>query len=126
MPRKKDGFSYSRNQLQEIAQEVLDYARHRGATACETDVSEGFGHSVTVRRGEVETIEYNRDKGLGCLGLHGAAARATASSSDFSRAAIRTAVDAALSIASFHRRRQLRRSSLTRVFALARPVELHG
>ncbi len=89
MPRKKDGFSYSRTQLQEIAQEVLDYARHRGASACETDVSEGFGHSVTVRRGEVETIEYNRDKGLGISVLHGPAARATPSSSDFSRAAIR-------------------------------------
>ncbi|MDB5814046.1 MAG: pmbA [Rhodocyclales bacterium] len=100
MPRKKDGFSYSRTQLQEIAQEVLDYARHRGATACETDVSEGFGHSVTVRRGEVETIEYNRDKGLG-VSVYIGQRRGHASSSDFSRAAIRAAVDAALSIASF-------------------------
>src|ERR1700712_606259 len=100
MPRKKDGFSYSRTQLQEIAQEVLDYARHRGATACETDVSEGFGHSVTVRRGEVETIEYNRDKGLG-ISVYMGQRRGHASSSDFSRAAVRAAVDAALSIASF-------------------------
>ncbi len=33
--------------------------------SCETDVSEGFGQSVAVRRGEVDTIEYNRDKGVG-------------------------------------------------------------
>ncbi len=100
MPRKNDGFSYSRDQLQEIAREVLDYARHRGATACETDVSEGFGFSVTVRRGEVETIEYNRDKGVGVT-IYLGHRRGHASSSDFSRAALRAAVDAAMSIASF-------------------------
>ena len=100
MTRNKDGFSFTRTQLQEIAQEVLDYARHRGATACETDVSEGLGHSVSVRRGEVETIEYNRDKGLG-VSVYIGQRRGHASSSDFSRAAVRAAVDAALAIAAF-------------------------
>lgn len=100
MPRNTEGFSFSRQQLEEIATEVLDYARHRGASACETDVSEGFGSAVSVRRGEIETIEYNRDKGLGVTVYMGQR-KGHASSSDFSRNAVRAAVDAALSIASF-------------------------
>ncbi|MFT3733765.1 MAG: metalloprotease PmbA [Rhodocyclaceae bacterium] len=100
MPRDTEGFGFSRQQLEEIASDVLDYARSRGASACETDVSEGFGNSVSVRRGEVETIEYNRDKGLGVTVYLGQR-KGHASSSDFSRTAIRAAVDAALSIASF-------------------------
>lgn len=43
-------FSYSRARLEALAQLVLDEAKRRGATACEADVSEGFGQSVTVRR----------------------------------------------------------------------------
>jgi len=58
-------FTHSADILRQIARDVLDYARERGATAAETEASEGFGQSVTVRRGEVETIEYNRDKGVG-------------------------------------------------------------
>ena len=59
------GFSYSQAQLREIASDIVKHARKRGASACETDVSEGFGQSVGVRKAEVETIEYNRDKGVG-------------------------------------------------------------
>ncbi len=72
----------------------------RGATACEADVSEGFGQSVTVRQGEVETIEYNRDKGIGVTVYLGQQ-RGYASTSDFGREALRATVDAALSIARF-------------------------
>jgi PmbA protein len=72
----------------------------RGASACEVDVSEGFGQSVSVRRQDVETIEYNRDKGLGVTVYLGQR-RGHASSSDFSAAAIQATVEAALSIARF-------------------------
>ena len=58
-------FSHSLDALRDYAQDVLDHARKLGASDCEVDVSEGFGQSVTVRCGEVETIEYNRDKGIG-------------------------------------------------------------
>jgi PmbA protein len=91
-------FSYSREQLCALAQTALDHARSKGATACEVDVSEGFGQSVTVRRGEVETIEYNRDKGLGVTAYLGQR-RGHASSADFSVQAVAACVDAALSIA---------------------------
>ncbi len=93
-------FSYPQDTLRSMAQDILDYARSRGASACETDVSEGFGQSVTVRRGEVETIEYNRDKGVGVTVYLGQR-RGYASTSDFSRSALHATVDAALSIARF-------------------------
>src|SRR5574337_1278707 len=46
------GFSYTRDQLREMAQDVLKFAKKRGASACETDVSEGFGQTVSARKGE--------------------------------------------------------------------------
>jgi PmbA protein len=93
-------FTFPQERLRAIAAEILDYAKLRGASACDTDVSEGFGQSVTVRKGEVETIEYNRDKGIGVT-IYLGQRRGYASSSDFSRDALRATVDAALSIARF-------------------------
>lgn len=93
-------FSHSADALRNIAQDMLDYAKQRGATAASTEVSVGFGQAVTVRHGEVETIEYNRDKGLG-ITVYIGQQRGNASSSDFSPQAIRDTVDAALSIASY-------------------------
>ena len=93
-------FAHSQEALRALAQAVLDHAAAKGATACEVDVSEGFGQSVSVRRQEVETIEYNRDKGLG-VSVYIGQRRGHASSSDFSAAAVRASVEAALSIARF-------------------------
>ena len=94
------GFSFSQAHLAEIATDILKYARKHGASSCETDVSEGFGQSVAVRRGEVDTIEYNRDKGVGVTVYLGQQ-RGYASTSDFSKKALKSTVDAALSIARF-------------------------
>lgn len=91
-------FTHESTVLETIARDVLAYARERGASAAETEVSEGFGQSVTVRRGEVETIEYNRDKGV-AITVYVGQQRGHASTSDFSRQALRDTVDAALSIA---------------------------
>ena len=93
-------FSYSADQLRQIAKDVLDYAVKRGAGAAETEVSEGTGQTVTVRQGEVETIEYNRDKGIGVTVYIGKQ-RGHASTTDFSPQSVRDTVDAALSIARF-------------------------
>jgi PmbA protein len=93
-------FAHSQEALRAIAQTVLDHAAVKGATACEVDVSEGLGQSVSVRRQEVETIEYNRDKGLGVTVYLGQR-RGHASSSDFSLPALKASVEAALSIARF-------------------------
>ena len=98
--KSQGGFSISADELRSIAQSMLDYARKRGASAASVDVSEGFGQAVTVRNGEVEMIEYNRDKGLGVTAFIGQQ-RGNASTSDFSTRAIRDTVDAALSIARY-------------------------
>jgi PmbA protein len=94
------GFSHDSSRLKSLAGDALDYARQQGATAAEAEVSEGYGQTVTVRHGEVETIEYNRDKGIGVTVYLGQQ-RGHASTSDFSPKALRDSVDAALSIARF-------------------------
>lgn len=86
--------------LKEIVAGVLQYAKEHGATACEAEVSEGLGQTVTVRQGEVETIEYNRDKSMG-ISVYIGQRRGHASTSDFSPQAVRATADAALSIAKF-------------------------
>lgn len=93
-------FSHSADSLRNIAQDMLDYAKQRGASAASAEVSVGFGQAVTVRHGEVETIEYNRDKGLG-ITVYLGQQRGNASTSDFSPQAVRDTVDAALSIARY-------------------------
>ena len=93
-------FTHPLSTLQNLADEVLAYARKAGASACEVDVSEGFGQSVMVRCGEVETIEYNRDKGIGVTVYLGQQ-KGNASTADFSTAALRETVEAALNIARF-------------------------
>ena len=93
-------FSLSTDNLCSIAQDMLSYAKQRGATAASAELSEGFGQGVTVRNGEVETIEYNRDKGLGVTVYLGQQ-RGNASTSDFSPKAVRDTVDAAMSIARY-------------------------
>jgi PmbA protein len=93
-------FNYSPERLRELARDVLQYAAKSNATACEVDVSEGFGQSVSVRKQAVDTIEYNRDKGVG-ISVYVGQRRGHASTSDFSSTALQAAVDAALSIARF-------------------------
>src|SRR5574343_1096685 len=93
-------FSYAFETLQQLAQDVLAHARRQGASACEVDVSAGFGQSVTVRCDEVETIEFNRDKGIG-ITVYAGQRKGYASTSDFSAQALRDTVEAALDIASF-------------------------
>lgn len=93
-------FSYPFATLQQLAEDVLKHARDKGATACEVDVSEGFGQSVGVRCDEVETIEFNRDKGVG-ITVYAGQRKGYASTSDFSAQALRETVEAAINIARF-------------------------
>ncbi|KZE35133.1 metalloprotease PmbA [Crenobacter luteus] len=93
-------FSFSQTQLQSLAQDALDLAKKAGASACEVDVSEGRGQTVTVRLSEVETIEYNQDKGVGVTVYFGQR-KGHASTSDFSPTALADTVAAAVNIARF-------------------------
>ncbi|WP_283149951.1 metalloprotease PmbA [Silvimonas soli] len=94
------GFSFSEQQLADLVGQVLDEARDQGATDCDVDISESFGQNVSVRLGEVETIEYNRDKGMGVTVYQGQQ-KGHASTSDFSANALADTVRAALAIARF-------------------------
>ena len=47
-------FSYSFAELQQVANDILNHAKRGGATACEANVSDGFGLNVTVRQNAVE------------------------------------------------------------------------
>jgi PmbA protein len=85
-------------ELADIVAFVLEQARAAGATQAEADVSLRQGLGVTVRLGEVETIEYQRDRGLG-ITVYFNGAKGSASSADFGRGAVRDMVLKACTIA---------------------------
>lgn len=84
--------------LESAAQRALDLARSLGASDAEAECSASVGQSVTVRLGEVETVEYNRDKALAVTVYFGQR-RGNASTSDLSADSIRRTVEAACAIA---------------------------
>ena len=84
--------------LEQAAEIALQQAKLQGATAAEVGVSHSTGLSVTVRQGEVETLEHNNDKGLGITVYFGQS-KASASTSDLTAEAIADAVTAASGIA---------------------------
>jgi PmbA protein len=99
---KRHGFSCERAELQGLAHAALERARRAGASGCDCEVSEGYGFSVTVRKGRPDTIEHNRDRSIGVsvyLGERPRVRRGHASTSDFSQAALEQTVDAAAAIA---------------------------
>ncbi|MDF0604756.1 metalloprotease PmbA [Neisseriaceae bacterium TC5R-5] len=93
-------FSFSQSTLESLASRVIELAKARGASAAEAEVSEGLGQTVTVRLAEVETIEYNQDKGVGVTVYLGQK-KGHASTSDFSEQALADTVQAALDIARY-------------------------
>ncbi len=86
------------DELENIIQQVLEGAKKEGATSAEADIAVGEGLSVTVRMGELETIEHQRDKGLGVT-VYAGQRKGSASSTDFSPRAIEETVRAACTIA---------------------------
>lgn len=94
------GFSYSRAFFEDLVDTALAHGKRLGASDVAAEVSEGTGLSVGVRKGELETVEQNRDKGLGVTVYLGQR-RGSASTSDFSAAAIERTVQAAYDIARF-------------------------
>ncbi len=98
--RPQPGFQYSRAQFEALADVALSHAKHLGAADAGVEVSEGAGLSVSVRKGELENVERNRDKSLGVTVYIGHR-RGNASTSDFSEKAIEQTVQAAYDIARF-------------------------
>ncbi len=99
-PRADTGFSYSRPYFEDLVDTALAHAKQLGATDAGAEASEGCGLSVSVRKGELENVERNRDKSLGVT-VYVGHRRGNASTSDFSKAAIAQTVRAAFDIARF-------------------------
>ncbi|HEU0225260.1 MAG TPA: metalloprotease PmbA [Steroidobacteraceae bacterium] len=86
--------------LERVVEQALALARRRGATAAEAAVGVSTGLSVTVRLGEVETLEYQRDRSLGVT-VYSGQRKGSASTANLSPEAVGETVAKALSIASF-------------------------
>ena len=99
-PTADAGFSYSRPYFEDLVDTALAHAKKLGATDAGAEASEGCGLSVSVRKGELENVERNRDKSLG-ITVYVGKRRGNASTSDFSKAAIQQTVRAAFDIARF-------------------------
>jgi len=87
-------------ELEQVVERAISLARRRGATAAEAAVGVSAGLSVTVRLGEVETLEYQRDRSLGVT-VYCGQRKGSASTANLSPAAVEETVAKALSIASF-------------------------
>jgi PmbA protein len=98
--RADQGFSYSRQHFEQLVDSALAHAKKLGATDAAAEASEGCGLSVSVRKGELENVERNRDKSLGVT-VYVGKRRGNASTSDFSEKAIEQTVQAAYDIARF-------------------------
>lgn len=86
--------------LETLVGDVLRAAQKLGASQAEAGVSVDSGLTLSVRLGEVETLEYQRDRGLGVTVYFGKR-KGSASSADLSPAAVQEAVRAAASIARY-------------------------
>ncbi len=78
----------------------MDEATKQGASAAEAGLSQENGLSVSVRLGDVETIEHHCDQGLGVTVYFGQR-KGSASTTDLSPASIKETVSAACSIARY-------------------------
>lgn len=95
-----DDSAATQARLAELATDVLARCKARGATQAEVDLNEDRGLSVGVRLGEVETIEYTRDRGLS-LTVYFGGRKASASTADLDPASIEATIDQACAIARY-------------------------
>jgi len=86
--------------LQSLVTNMLGQAQRKGATAAEASVGVEVGFSVSVRLGEVETIEHSHEKGL-ALTVYVGKRTGSASTTDMSQIAVQETVEKAISIAKY-------------------------
>jgi PmbA protein len=90
----------TKDSLERSASQAIDLATRLGADQAEAGVSFDEGLNVTVRLGTLESVERQKDRGLGVT-VYRDRRKGSASTSDFSTRGIDDAVRKALSIASF-------------------------
>ncbi len=88
------------SRLSNVVADVLEQAAKLGATQAEAAVSAGSGLSLTVRKRDVETLEFHRDQSLGVTVYIGQR-KGNASTSDLNPESIAETVCKACSLASY-------------------------
>ncbi len=88
------------NELRELVTDILREAERQGASAAEVSAADDVGLSVSARKGTLETVEYNKDRGFG-ITVYDGLRKGSASTSDGRREAIAETVRAALNIARY-------------------------
>lgn len=88
------------DKLHRLVEDILSEARQQGADQAEVSVSVDTGLSVGVRKGELENLEFNQDRGFG-ITLYVGQRKGSASTTDSSIEAIRDTVAAAKNIATY-------------------------
>ena len=86
--------------FEDLVTQALKHAKSLGASDAAAEVSEAQGLAVSVRKGQVETVEQTRDRSMDITVFAGQR-RGSASTSDFSPAAMRQTVEAAWHIARY-------------------------
>lgn len=86
--------------LKGLVEQILAVAHRLGASAAEVSVGNNTGLSVAVRKAELETVEFNNDRGFG-ITVYVGDRKGNASTSDASPGAIETTVRQALNIANY-------------------------
>jgi len=86
--------------LQDVVAFALEESRRQGASQYEVDASLSQGLGTTVRLGEVDTVEYQRDRGLAVTVYFGKR-KGSASTADLGREAVRATIEKACAIARY-------------------------
>lgn len=86
--------------FKESVAQLLKFSKEAGATEAEAALNGGCGFSLTVRKGDVETIEHHDDQNLSVTVYFGKQ-KGSASTTDLSTASLKEAVDAAVHIAKY-------------------------
>ena len=84
--------------LEEIVCRGLEYAKKSGVTEAYMNIGQSTGLSVSTLNGDVENIEFNKSRGMSVT-VYSDGRRGRSSTSDLSKEAVESAVDAAYSIA---------------------------
>lgn len=91
---------FNEAQYKNLSQDILDYAKKRGADGVELSLGVAKGFSVEVRKQEVEKVEFDNGKSLD-ITVYKGKKRGSASTSDFNMSEVKKAVDAAISFSKY-------------------------
>ena len=92
--------SEEQNRLRILVEDIISQAKSLGADACEVGANSNMGLSATVRMGEVEMVEFNRDQGFS-ITVYSGKCKGSASTTDTSSSMVKATVEAACNIARY-------------------------